>query len=211
MAGVAVVAGIFPPASVVVLRRVTSEAVLRPEGGEEIERRLVDENGNVGFSGLIAGERYFASGYVDGFPIDVRCRAVDSEAPDSELAQAPIKAAVPKTGYDSTNAPAPPPAAPDEALEAGVPVQAQALVAAEVSAPVEEAPAVTIALAAESAEVPPAEEAPPPAGEPVEAPVEPVQEPGAEPAVAPAPEPEAQPEAQPEPPAQEPEPTAPAS
>jgi hypothetical protein len=180
--GVVVVAGIFPPGSVVVLTKMEGDYVLRPEGGEEVARRLVDDNGNVGFDSLEVGERYFASGYVGGYPVDVRCHGVDAEAPDHELAQAPVQPETPKIGTQEAVVPPVPPEAPDEALEVGVAAAAEAALPPPPPPP-EPAPAAGEAPA-QTEQTPP--EQPPAEGQPGPEAAEPAAS-AAEPAAAEAP------------------------
>lgn len=120
MSGVVVVAGVFPPGSVVTLIQVPDETVLRPEGHDTVGTRLVDEFGNVGFDGLTIGDRFFARGYVNGNYTLVRCRAVDADAPDSELIQPPIGPSPQNVGTQEARVVDPAPEAP-AGLETGVP------------------------------------------------------------------------------------------
>lgn len=125
MDGVVVVAGVFTPGSVVRLFAVADESVLRVEGKDAIASRIVDGAGNVGFDGLEVGGRYFVEGYVAGSYTLVRVRGVDAAAPDSELQQAPIQAVPQPVGTQERVVVDPPPAAPDESLETGIPVTAE--------------------------------------------------------------------------------------
>jgi hypothetical protein len=124
MDGVVLVAGVFQPGSVVTLSQVEDEAVLRPEAHQAVGRRLVDENGNVGFDGLEVGARYFASGYVNGVYVLVRLIGVEAGAPSSELQQAPIAASPQPVGTQEKVQPDPAPAAPSTPLPVGVPAAA---------------------------------------------------------------------------------------
>jgi hypothetical protein len=123
MSGVVVVAGVFPPGSEVELFKIVGEHVLRPEGSESCGRRLVDENGNVGFDGVEVGSSYIMRGYVAGNYTIVRARGVDAAAPNSELAQPPIQPVTPVVGTQEAKDPPVPPAPPADAAElpVGVP------------------------------------------------------------------------------------------
>jgi hypothetical protein len=119
MAGVIVVSKVFPPGERVTLTHVADESVLRPEGGEKIEERVVDANGDVGFDGLEAGERYFVSGHIAGNPTDVRATAVElGEAP--VLAQPSVTPEAATVGTQETKTTTAPPAAQPE-LASGLP------------------------------------------------------------------------------------------
>lgn len=123
---VVVVAGVFTPGSVVRLFAVADESVLRVEGKDAVASRIVDGAGNVGFDGLEVGGRYFVEGYVAGSYTLVRVRGVDAAAPDSELQQAPIRAVPQPVGTQEAKIVDPAPAVPDESLETGIPVTAEA-------------------------------------------------------------------------------------
>lgn len=120
MAGVVTLAGLFPAGSVVDLVAVEDERVLRAEGGELAGRRVVDAAGNVGFAGLRIGNRFIATGYRDGRPLEVRCTAVDEAAPSAEIAQPPVGNAPVIVGTQNQTVTDPPPAAP-VGLGVGVP------------------------------------------------------------------------------------------
>jgi hypothetical protein len=71
--------GRFPVGAVVTLTRVAGEHVLRPEGGEDVEVKTVEEEKGaprVGFvrftKGVEPGARYFIHGLNDGVPLQVR-------------------------------------------------------------------------------------------------------------------------------------------
>lgn len=67
--------GRFKPGSVVRLVKVAGEHVLRSEGGEEVDKKRVGEDGRVVFaSGVEVGARYFIVGRVNGEPLEVRAR-----------------------------------------------------------------------------------------------------------------------------------------
>lgn len=90
--GVVVVAGRFPSGSVVELWQVADERELRAEAGTRVGMRIVDENGLVGFDGLEVGARFFACGYINGSPEEVRCTAQPADGSSSVLAQPPVQA-----------------------------------------------------------------------------------------------------------------------
>lgn len=123
--GVVVVAGIFPVGSVVTLTKVPADAQ-RSEGGEEVGRRIVDTDGNVGWDALEIGGQYLVDGYVEGFPVTVRTKATDVSEPSNELSQAPSQP-VPQMIGSQEDPPADPlpepPATPEGAdpLPEGVP------------------------------------------------------------------------------------------
>jgi nicotinate-nucleotide--dimethylbenzimidazole phosphoribosyltransferase len=153
--GVAVIAGIFPPGSVVRLTHVPDETVLRPEGGDEVERRIVDDNGNVGFADLEVGERYFASGYVSGFPVDVRVTGTDVNDVGN-FTQPPVQSTLPAIGTQQEKQEPERPAVPDESLEVGVPEAALAQLPPDA---VGGAPAATLPEGPDAA---PSQQPPPP-------------------------------------------------
>lgn len=135
MSGVVVVAGVYPPGSVVDLIGVPDEAVLRPEGHDIVASRIVDEFGNVGFDGLSVGARFFCRGYVAGNYTLVRCRAIDAAAPDSQLIQPPIAPTPQNVGTQEQLAKEAAPHKP-EGLETGVPEAAAAALSIVGQAPV---------------------------------------------------------------------------
>lgn len=126
MAGVVVLAGLFPAGSVVNLVRVEDERVLRAEGGDQVDARVVDAAGNVGFDGLVIGDRFFACGYSQGRPLEVRCIAQDADAPSG--AQAPVGPAPEVVGVQNVPLEDRPQAVP-VGLEVGVPEGAASPVA----------------------------------------------------------------------------------
>lgn len=122
MSGIALVAGIFQPKSVVGIYDVPDETVLRAEPYQLVENRVVDDAGNVGFDGLEVGGRYFVQGYVEGRPVSVRVTALDSEAPEAEpLGQPPISPTPQNVGTQEELQPGPDPHPAPEDLEVGVP------------------------------------------------------------------------------------------
>lgn len=83
--------GRFRPGSVVRLVRVRDERVLRAEGGEEVDRKKVDDAGRVQFtSGVTVGARYFVVGKIDGRHVEVRARGNESGAPNTVLTDAGV-------------------------------------------------------------------------------------------------------------------------
>lgn len=86
--GVVVIAGLFQPGSVVTLTR-TAQDVFRAEGGVEVSKRIVDDNGLVGWDELDVGAQYVASGYVNGWPVEQPVKATDAEHQSNDLNQAP--------------------------------------------------------------------------------------------------------------------------
>lgn len=119
--GVVVVAGIFPQGSVVTLTKVANEGVQRSEGGEEVGRRQVDADGNVGWDGLEVGACYLVDGYAEGYPVTVRAKATDVAEQSNDLSQAPP--APPPVTIGTQQAPAPVvlPEPSAEELPVGVP------------------------------------------------------------------------------------------
>jgi hypothetical protein len=65
--------GRFTPGSEVRLTRASGPEQQRPGPADEVvDTQTVSGEGELTFSGTEPGERYFASGYVDGQPVDVR-------------------------------------------------------------------------------------------------------------------------------------------
>lgn len=85
--GQATLRGRFKPGQVVTLVRVAGAHTLRHEGGEEVDRKKVDKDGEVSFSGLEVDGRYMAVGTLDGHPLEVRLRG---RAADDDAGQAPV-------------------------------------------------------------------------------------------------------------------------
>lgn len=84
--------GRFRPGSVVALVRVQSEATLRAQGGQTIDRKKVDSEGLVRFTHNVdVGGRYFVVGQVDGGHLEVRARGREVGDESELLAQAPIQ------------------------------------------------------------------------------------------------------------------------
>lgn len=128
MAGVVVIAGVYPPGSVVGLYRLADERVLAPSGGELVGRAIVDEASIVGWDGLETGFKYVSEGYVAGNYVTVRATATDAEAPSMELAQPPLltKAGSIGTQEDPPVAELPAPPDPELGLPTGAPDAAPA-------------------------------------------------------------------------------------
>lgn len=118
--GVVVISGVFTPGSVVTLVKVPSERVLRAEGGEEVERRVADENGTVGFAGLELGDRFFATAYIDGVFVEKRAVAIERDTNSAELLQASPAPIASKLGVAGETVEPVPPAEPEDDLEVGV-------------------------------------------------------------------------------------------
>lgn len=116
--GVVVVVGMFVPGDVVSLIE-RGEHDIRAGSGDVVGRRVVDELGQVGFAGLDPGAAFFVCGYSAGRYQEVRCVAQDP-AFGVTLFQ-PTVAAVPTTLGSGTAAPVAAPAAPNAALEVGLP------------------------------------------------------------------------------------------
>lgn len=171
--GVVVVVGMFAPGDVVSLIE-RGENDIRAGLGDVVGRRVVDELGQVGFAGLNPGDAFFACGYSAGRYQEVRCVAQDP-AFGVTLFQ-PTVAAVPTTLGSGTAAPVAAPAAPNAALEVGLPegVTSPLLTAPEPNDVVPAADPEPVAGGGEEAEVPAS------AGEAAEA------DPGVDPAAAPA-------------------------
>jgi hypothetical protein len=90
-AGSVRLAGRFKPGTDVRLVKVRDERVLRAEGGEEVGSKKVDSDGTVEWtSGVEAGARYFACGYVDGTYLEVRLRGREKDEADAVNEQPPI-------------------------------------------------------------------------------------------------------------------------
>jgi hypothetical protein len=65
--------GRFPPGTRVRLTKSAGPHQMRPgPGDEEVDAQTVDDDGMLEFSGTEPGERYFATGYVRGQPIEAR-------------------------------------------------------------------------------------------------------------------------------------------
>jgi hypothetical protein len=65
--------GRFPPGTRVRLTKSAGPHQMRPgPGDEEVDAQTVDDDGTLEFSGTEPGERYFASGYVRGQPVEAR-------------------------------------------------------------------------------------------------------------------------------------------
>lgn len=80
--GAARLHGRFTPGTSVRAVHVAGAHVSRPGAADEtVETQTVDKDGWVEFTRLEAGERYFAVGYINGQPVEVRltARAADSE------------------------------------------------------------------------------------------------------------------------------------
>jgi hypothetical protein len=81
--GTVKLSGRFTPGSQVRLTKSAGPHQMRPApGDEEVDVQTVDEDGTLEFSGTKPGERYFASGYVNGQPVEARLtgRADPSES-----------------------------------------------------------------------------------------------------------------------------------
>jgi hypothetical protein len=65
--------GRFPPGTRVRLTKSAGPHQMRPgPTDEEVDAQTVDDDGTLEFSGTEPGERYFASGYVRGQPVEAR-------------------------------------------------------------------------------------------------------------------------------------------
>lgn len=85
--------GRFPSGSVVKLVKVKHEGVLRAAGGKEIATGTVGDDGSVTFGKDVeVGGRYFVTGYVDGFPLEVRARGGKAGDESAVLSQPPVTA-----------------------------------------------------------------------------------------------------------------------
>lgn len=117
--GIVVVVGLFEPGCVVELvGREVGE--FRPGAGAALfDRRVVDEDGEVGFAGLEPGALFFVTGYAAGRLQLVRCVARDP-ALGVTLLQPPVQPQLTTQGPDSTVAPVVAPAATGDADELGV-------------------------------------------------------------------------------------------
>lgn len=90
--GVATLRGRFKPGTRVWLIKVADERVLRAEGGELIDDKVVDEQGCVQFSrGVDVGGRYFICGHLDGTPLEVRVRGNEPQEDNSHLVSTPVQ------------------------------------------------------------------------------------------------------------------------
>lgn len=108
--GFLVVCSQFEPGAIVSLFRMDSPTVIRAEGGVQVDQRVVDENAEVGFSGLIPGQRYMAAGYTRGRYEEVGATAQDPSG-NVELLQPPMQASPQTLGTQQTpivNVPAAP-------------------------------------------------------------------------------------------------------
>lgn len=180
MSGIVVVAGVFQPGSVVTLWAVPDERVLRPEGHDEIGKRIVDDAGNVGWDELAIGGRFLVTGYVNGLYVIVRARAVDGQAPDTELLQAPVQPTPQTVGTQESKLPPEPPAPPENAeqLPVGLPDGVKSNVLGEAAPGAAQAPPSEPEPAPLPPASPAAEPAPAEAGEPTAAGQGPVPEGG---------------------------------
>lgn len=115
MAGV-VLAGLYEPGSVVGLFPV-KDGQLRAIG-DAVQRRQVDQDGNVGFDELEDGHRYIAAGYLNGVHQEIRVLAREVL---EHHRQAPIAPVLPSVGTQEDKQVPVPPAEPGEALPTGVP------------------------------------------------------------------------------------------
>lgn len=115
------VAGKYEPKSVVSLYQVKDEKVLRAEEGDLVDKRLADENGSVGFSGLDPSKRYFLTAYIKGQHREDRATAYVGEQ-SNIYQQAPIKPNLtPPVGTNEAVVKDPPPSLPAEELQTGLP------------------------------------------------------------------------------------------
>lgn len=81
-------AGAFPPGTSVRLVAVEGPEVLRPGPQHEtVSAETVGEDGVVEFKGLEPGGRYFAVGYVNGWPVERRLTARADKSEDFSLAE----------------------------------------------------------------------------------------------------------------------------
>lgn len=84
--------GRFQPGARVKLWQVKDESVLRAEGGELIDEKVVDEDGCVQFSkGVKVGGRYLIVGQREGEPLEVRVRGNAPDDDNSLLTHAPVR------------------------------------------------------------------------------------------------------------------------
>jgi nicotinate-nucleotide--dimethylbenzimidazole phosphoribosyltransferase len=114
--GIVVVCGIFEPGSVVELVERGPRDV-RPGGSSAVRgRRTVDGEGEVGFAGLIPGDLFFVTGYVDGEFRPIRCVAQDPSS-SMTLLQPPEQALPGQQGTAQTPVVEEPPAEPATATE----------------------------------------------------------------------------------------------
>lgn len=100
--GFVVIVNQYEPGAIVRLFRVDSDTVLRAEGGVQVDERVVDEFGEVGFSGLTAGDRYIAAGFSRGRYEEVRTVAQDPSS-NVELLQPPVEPSPQTLGTQETN------------------------------------------------------------------------------------------------------------
>lgn len=115
------VAGKYEPKSVVSLYQVKDEKVLRAEEGDLVDKRLADEDGSVGFSGLDPSKRYFLTAYIKGQHREDRARALTGDE-SNVYAQAPVRPNLtPPVGTNEVVLKDPPPSPPSEDLESGLP------------------------------------------------------------------------------------------
>lgn len=99
---------------------VADASTLRSEHGELVDKRIVGEDGTIGFSGLDTSKRYFVRGYQRGKPLEVRARALTGEEA-SELGQSPILADYNQpVGTQEEVIKEPPPSPPEEELGTGI-------------------------------------------------------------------------------------------
>jgi hypothetical protein len=81
--------GRFPRGTVVRLVEVQDASVLRSEGAEEVDVQTVDDDGEVTFSTDV-GQRYIATAYVNGQPLEVRVTGRESDD-ETLFGQPPIQ------------------------------------------------------------------------------------------------------------------------
>lgn len=120
--------GRFRAGTVVSLVQVAGEHVLRSEGGKEVDRKKVDDDGCVQFTGLDIDGRYFAEGLADGHPLSVRLRARAADDDAGLLAQAPIGYERSRVGVGGTGGFADEPAPADDVRFEAAPDLAQSQV-----------------------------------------------------------------------------------
>jgi hypothetical protein len=91
-AGSARLSGRFKPGTEVTLIKARDgERSLRSQGGEQVGTAKVDKDGTVEWTtGVHAGERYFATGYVDGTYLEVRLTGREKGDESSVVTQPPI-------------------------------------------------------------------------------------------------------------------------
>jgi hypothetical protein len=86
--------GRFSKGSVVTLTKVAGEHTLRPQGGEDVATKTVEEKDGasfVQFTGVEEGARYIVHGINDGSPLEVRARGRAADDDSEVLAQAPVQ------------------------------------------------------------------------------------------------------------------------